>query len=146
MHILGLQRRRVILAAMVFLICRVLVVASDAPTLSKEQIKEFLLTAKVVRSQPSKKGITILGGSGSRTVLCAGGVAWTGRYAASVCRAQMARGRRLAELKCCTDPSFGLIESTLRLNDVTLTPVVTSIPFPCAAAFDYDRSRHLENI
>ena len=58
MHILGLQRRRVILAAMVFLICRVLVVASDEPTLSKEEIKEFLLTAKVVRSQLSKKGIT----------------------------------------------------------------------------------------
>jgi hypothetical protein len=58
MHILGLQWRRLILAAMVFLVCRVLGVASDEPTLSKEQIKEFLLTAKVVRSQQSKKGIT----------------------------------------------------------------------------------------
>ena len=58
MHILGLQWRRLILAAMVFLLCRVLVVASDEPTLSKDQIKEFLLTAKVVRSQQSKKGIT----------------------------------------------------------------------------------------
>jgi hypothetical protein len=43
---------------MVFLICEVLVVASDEPTLSREQIKEFLLTAKVVKSQQSKKGIT----------------------------------------------------------------------------------------
>ena len=58
MHILGLQWRRLILAAMVFLLCRVLVVASDEPTLSKDQIKELLLTAKVVRSQQSKKGIT----------------------------------------------------------------------------------------
>src|SRR6266550_1000116 len=58
MHMLGLQWRRLILAAMVFLLCRVLVVASDEPTLSKDQIKEFLLTAKVVRSQQSKKGIT----------------------------------------------------------------------------------------
>ena len=32
MHILGLQRRRLILAAMVFLICWVLVVGSDEPT------------------------------------------------------------------------------------------------------------------
>jgi len=56
------------LAAMVFLLCRVLVVASDEPTLSKDQIKEFLLTAKVVRSQQSKKASQILGGLRSRTV------------------------------------------------------------------------------
>jgi hypothetical protein len=34
------------------------VTASDEPTLSKEQIKQFLLTAKVVKSERAKKGIT----------------------------------------------------------------------------------------
>jgi hypothetical protein len=33
-------------------------VASDEPTLTKEQIKQFLLTAKVVHSQRSEKGVT----------------------------------------------------------------------------------------
>src|SRR6266851_3405496 len=34
------------------------VIAADEPTLTKEQIKQFLLTAKVVNSRESKKGIT----------------------------------------------------------------------------------------
>ena len=34
------------------------VIAADEPTLTKEQIKQFLLTAKVVKSQEAKKGIT----------------------------------------------------------------------------------------
>ena len=40
------------------LACRFLVVASDEPALNKDQIKQFLLTAKVVNSQRSKEGIT----------------------------------------------------------------------------------------
>lgn len=32
--------------------------AADQPTLTKEQLKEFLLTAKVVKSAPARKGIT----------------------------------------------------------------------------------------
>ncbi len=58
MSVLNLRWRSLILAAVVCLTCRLLVVASDEPTLTKEQIKQFLLTAKVVKSQKSKKGIT----------------------------------------------------------------------------------------
>ena len=53
-----LQLRRLILATVVCLICRLFVTASDEPTLNKEQIKQFLLTAKVVKSEHTKKGIT----------------------------------------------------------------------------------------
>jgi hypothetical protein len=53
-----LWRRGLILAAVLCLTCRPSVVASDEPTLTKEQIKQFLLTAKVVHSQEAKKGIT----------------------------------------------------------------------------------------
>jgi hypothetical protein len=58
MHVLHLQWRRLILATVVCLSCRLFVIAADEPTLTKEQIKQFLLTAKVVKSQRSKKGIT----------------------------------------------------------------------------------------
>ena len=51
MHILHQPWRRLILAAVVCLTCRLFVTASDEPTLSKEQIKQFLLTAKVVNSR-----------------------------------------------------------------------------------------------
>jgi hypothetical protein len=47
-----------ILAAVVCLTCQLFVVAADEPALTKEQIKQFLLTAKVVRSYEAKKGIT----------------------------------------------------------------------------------------
>jgi hypothetical protein len=47
-----------ILAAAVCLSCIVAVFASDEPTLSKEQIRQFLLTAKVVASKQSDIGIT----------------------------------------------------------------------------------------
>jgi hypothetical protein len=50
-------RRRLILAAVVCLTCGLFAVA-DEPTLTKEQIKQFLLTAKIVRSKDSKKGVT----------------------------------------------------------------------------------------
>lgn len=48
-----------ILAAVVCLTCcSRLLLAVDEPNLSKEQIKQFLLTAKVVRSKQGAKGIT----------------------------------------------------------------------------------------
>jgi hypothetical protein len=58
MHILHQPWRRLIFVAVVCLTCTHFVTASDEPTLTKEQIKQFLLTAKVVKSQQSKKGIT----------------------------------------------------------------------------------------
>jgi hypothetical protein len=50
--------RGLILAAVLCLSGRLLLFASDEPTLTKEQMKQFLLTAKVVNSQRSKKGVT----------------------------------------------------------------------------------------
>ena len=47
-----------ILAAAMCLTFPAFVVAADEPSLTKEQIKQFLLTAKVVNSHNSKKGIT----------------------------------------------------------------------------------------
>ncbi|MGB7434998.1 MAG: hypothetical protein WBQ61_04620 [Candidatus Acidiferrum sp.] len=44
--------------AAVYVICPVTLTAEDEPALSKEQIRQFLLTAKVVKSHGSKKGIT----------------------------------------------------------------------------------------
>ncbi|HLZ91256.1 MAG TPA: hypothetical protein VKQ28_06035, partial [Candidatus Acidoferrum sp.] len=49
---------RLILAAVVCLTCQLFAVAADEPSLSKEQIKQFLLTAKVVNSRQASKGIT----------------------------------------------------------------------------------------
>ena len=62
MEALGRQRR-IILTAMLCLICPTLLVASEEPfakepTLSKEQIKQFLLTAKIVAYKQTGKGIT----------------------------------------------------------------------------------------
>lgn len=58
MYVPEFCRRRLILGAVLCLFCIPVVTASDEPTLSKEQIKQFLLTAKVVKSTQSKKGIT----------------------------------------------------------------------------------------
>src|ERR1700680_2452903 len=58
MYVLDLRWRRLILATVVCLACHLFVVASDEPTLNKEQITQFLLTAKVVKSEHTKKGIT----------------------------------------------------------------------------------------
>ena len=58
MHILHQPWRRLIVAAVVCLTCTRFVPASDEPTLTKEQIRQFLLTAKVVKSEHTKKGIT----------------------------------------------------------------------------------------
>ena len=58
MHTSRLQWQRLILTTVVCLTCTVFVPAADEPTLTKEQIKTFLLTAKVVGSHETKKGIT----------------------------------------------------------------------------------------
>src|SRR5467141_3684062 len=58
MNPLHLRWRALILAAVVCLTCGLFAVAADEPTLTKEQIKQFLLTAKVVSSHDAKKGIT----------------------------------------------------------------------------------------
>jgi len=58
MQIFHLQWRRLTVAAVVCLIFPCLVTGADEPTLNKEQIKHFLLTAKVVASKQSGKGIT----------------------------------------------------------------------------------------
>ncbi len=50
--------RGLILAALVCLTYQLFAVAADESTLTKEQIKQFLLTAKVVHSEEAKKGIT----------------------------------------------------------------------------------------
>jgi hypothetical protein len=53
-----LRWRKLILAAVVCLTCGLFAVAADEPTLTKEQIKQFLLTAKVVNSRDVQRGIT----------------------------------------------------------------------------------------
>ena len=58
MQAFHLQWRRVILAALVCLIFPSWVRAADETSLNKDQIKNFLLTAKVVGSKQSSKGIT----------------------------------------------------------------------------------------
>ncbi len=58
MNVLRLRCRGLILAVVACLTCQLFVVSSDEPTLTKDQIKNFLLTAKVVKSVQSKKGIT----------------------------------------------------------------------------------------
>jgi hypothetical protein len=49
---------RLIPAIVACLACQSVAVASDEPTLSKDQIRQFLLTAKVVKSVQSNKGVT----------------------------------------------------------------------------------------
>jgi hypothetical protein len=51
-------RRRLFLAVAACLVFGLFAVAGDEPNLTKEQIKQFLVTAKVVKSQQAKKGIT----------------------------------------------------------------------------------------
>lgn len=58
MNLLRLSWRGLMLAVLLCLTCRLVVSASDEPTLTKEQIKQFLTTAKVINSRESKKGIT----------------------------------------------------------------------------------------
>src|SRR4029077_2331628 len=58
MHILHRQGSKLAAAALLCLICPCIVRAADETTFTKEQIKNFLLTAKVVKSQRSSIGIT----------------------------------------------------------------------------------------
>ena len=58
MQTFHLQRQSLILVAVVCLIFPCLVMAADESTPNKEQIKHFLLTAKVVGSKQSSKGVT----------------------------------------------------------------------------------------
>jgi len=50
--------RGLLFALMLYLNCSLVVFAADEPSLTKEQIKHFLLTAKVVDSRDAKKGVT----------------------------------------------------------------------------------------
>ena len=52
------RRREVILAALLWVSCTLFAIAADEPTLSKEQTKQFLLTAKVTNSRAASKGVT----------------------------------------------------------------------------------------
>jgi len=58
MNSLYIKWRILIFVAVVLLSCRLSVVAADEPTLTKDQIKQFLLNAKVVSSHESSKGVT----------------------------------------------------------------------------------------
>jgi hypothetical protein len=54
----SLSTRVVLLAVLMFLIPTLVVSAPDEPSLTKEQIKQFLINAPVINSRESKKGIT----------------------------------------------------------------------------------------
>jgi hypothetical protein len=58
MNQLHLRLWKLIFATAVCLTWQLFAVASDEPTPTKEQIKQFLLTAKVVKSHDAKKGVT----------------------------------------------------------------------------------------
>ncbi len=58
MRILRRQGWKLAAAALLWLICPGIVRAADETTFTKEQIKNFLLTAKVVGSKQSEKGVT----------------------------------------------------------------------------------------
>ena len=58
MNPLRLRSRGLVLAAALCLTGQIIAFAADDSTLTKDQIKQFLLTAKVVGSREAKKGIT----------------------------------------------------------------------------------------
>lgn len=58
MHVFRQLLRSSIIATLVCLICAGVTRAADEPSLTKEQITNFLLTAKIVGSKPAAKGIT----------------------------------------------------------------------------------------
>jgi hypothetical protein len=57
MYIAHLQRRALLVAAFACLICPN-ILSADEPALSKDQIKQFLSTAKVIKSRQASKGVT----------------------------------------------------------------------------------------
>jgi hypothetical protein len=58
MHQFRLRWRMLTFVILMGLLSARTVAAGDEPTLTKEQIKQFLLTAKVIQSRPAHKGIT----------------------------------------------------------------------------------------
>jgi len=58
MRPLRLHRRTLFFVVLVGLLSVRTVTTNDEPALTKEQIKQFLLTAKVIKSAPAHKGIT----------------------------------------------------------------------------------------
>ena len=58
MYPLPSQWRRLSFVILAGLLSARLVAAADEPSLTKEQMKQFLLTAKVIKSAPAHKGIT----------------------------------------------------------------------------------------
>jgi hypothetical protein len=58
MRPLRLHRRTLVFVVLVGLLSVRTVTADDEPALTKEQMKQFLLTAKVIKSAPAHKGIT----------------------------------------------------------------------------------------
>jgi hypothetical protein len=58
MNKLQLDWLRLLFVVAVYVICPVTMTATDEPALSKEQIQQFLLTAKVLSSHPVKIGVT----------------------------------------------------------------------------------------
>ena len=58
MHPFPLQLRTLSFVILVGLLSARIVAAADEPVLTKEQMKQFLLTAKVIKSGPAHKGIT----------------------------------------------------------------------------------------
>jgi hypothetical protein len=58
MSLIHFRPRGLLFALVVCLACQLSALAADEQTLTKEQIKQFLLTAKVVHSGEAKKGIT----------------------------------------------------------------------------------------
>ncbi len=58
MNLRAAQWRKQIVTAAICLTWPLLVISSDDPNLSKEQIKQFLLTAKIVKNSHANKGVT----------------------------------------------------------------------------------------
>src|SRR5436305_1291640 len=58
MRILHCLRRRLIVAALITLITPCVLSAADGSDFTKEQIENFLLTAKVIDAKNSSKGVT----------------------------------------------------------------------------------------
>lgn len=58
MHPFPLQSRTLSFVILMGFLSARIVVAADEPALTKEQMKQFLLTAKVIKSGPAHKGIT----------------------------------------------------------------------------------------
>ena len=58
MNLLHSRWRELSLTALVCLTCQLSMIAADEPTLTNDQIKQFLLTAKIVDSKEAAKGVT----------------------------------------------------------------------------------------